>query len=666
LNLIVDLDPFSFLETGMASFTRQVDVVDHLNLFISNLQNYDVTQSRFPVPPWFRQKTKYDREHSKFDFTTKVNQVCLKARKVMQEIESAKDKPERYYLLPILSTFAKEQPPNLEEALRLIKDDALKQHPKNSPKNPLFAEAAQHSIQYLAFLAEYELLFETSLGIYDFEIARAVARNSQMDPKVYLPLLQRLNTLPTFYSRYEVDLRLKRFDKALRNLYKSYVHAENLDAFSQTQNGSFSGGNSFENCMSLINQHELHQLGLELFRDDTERVRIILIALADSLMKQSRPKMALPVYLSASPPDVEGARRAAKAARDWRCYFCLLERDGETTAAADKEFLAEKRRQAARDIAREMTSSVFSDQSKRQIYSDAARILVDYGDDLIGAVDNLVQAECWSEGHRIATLYSRQDLAKRCMDGAIAFAHTSIENFGDRSAEFENANRKYDEVLKLRKQNIHSEGPELVSEAVETGSLFSAASTSSNMSLRSSTSTSSTGSGVSSVISIKSSTTFQMKGIEAPHDRHRSKFNKGKKKKQQKNKRKSKQKPGSEEELQGLVGLLKTTCPNTEYADTISQTIHFLIFLQNLSLAKELFAAYVRMCSEIDKFRLERMASHAKEKAEAELLTRTQGDQHELSHLLVDLPVEKEVDELHCAKLDPTLSEFFDLLHANQ
>ena len=80
----------------------------------------------------------------------------------MLEFERKGEKQSRYYLLPILSTFAKENPPRLDEALNLIKDDALKASSAKASKNPLFSENAQSSIKYLAFLAEYELLPDLS------------------------------------------------------------------------------------------------------------------------------------------------------------------------------------------------------------------------------------------------------------------------------------------------------------------------------------------------------------------------------------------------------------------------------------------------------------------------------------------------------------------------
>ena len=126
---------------------------------------------------------------------------------------------EGHFLLPILSTFAKESPPKLEEALSLIKNSASQVSKKS--KSVLLSEKVQSSIQYLAFLANYELLFDTSIGMYDFELAKAVARHSQMDPKVYLPMLKRWRELPESTARYEVDVKLKRYESALHHLVAS-------------------------------------------------------------------------------------------------------------------------------------------------------------------------------------------------------------------------------------------------------------------------------------------------------------------------------------------------------------------------------------------------------------------------------------------------------------
>lgn len=659
LNLFVDFDPWHFLEKGISRFFDQVPNIDHLNLFISGLQDLDITQYRFPIPPWFQRENTESKQRSSFDWSTKVNQVCSQARSTMFQVESESAKPEGHFLLPVLSTFAKENPPRLDEALSLIKEIAFKQNPSTSKKPPLFSDKAQNSIHYLAFLAEYELLYETALGMYDYDLARAVARNSQMDPKVYLPYLKRLNEIPVFFGRFEVDTRLKRFESALKNLFQSYSSNEKIDFFIQEQDDAKRTGNKFENCLSLIEEHDLYKCGLELFENNASQRRVISVSLGEHKLKEKQPETALSVFLAADPPCLEGAKRAARAADDWRCYFALLEDEDAREKDESPQNFEIKRRQIAREMADEIVAKLtpYASKEKQEVCSNAARVLLDYGNDLFGAVDMLLQGGCWGEAHRVASLHSRDDLIKKCTEGAISHAYAVMEEFEERASTFSDSNKRYSDVLKLRKQAVFLEGPTLP-EADETGSLFSVASTLSNMSLRSNTSTTSTSTGVSSIISVKSATTFTMTGGDEGY-RHRSKFNKGKK--QKKPRKKKSRKPTVEEELKSLVNILRTSCADAVYVQTVEATIRYLIFVQQLSLASDVFNRYNSMRDAIEKSRVERVETTRKEKAEAERTARMQGEQHDDNHVLVELPIEKEMDELACAVLPESLRDFFSL-----
>ena len=64
--------------------------------------------------------------------------------------------------------------------------------------------------------------------MYDYDLAKAVARNSQMHPKVYLPMLKRLRSLPEFVARFEVDIKLERYESALDRLYKSGIETDQM------------------------------------------------------------------------------------------------------------------------------------------------------------------------------------------------------------------------------------------------------------------------------------------------------------------------------------------------------------------------------------------------------------------------------------------------------
>jgi len=536
-----------------------VEAIAHLNLFLSGLQNWDITEARYVIPSWFREKGDADLEDNieAFDFASKVNQICNKMRALKLDAErdgqtlGGRSIRQCHFLLPVLSTFAREDPPKLIEALGLIKDNALSQHSVLSRKPPLYSDVAQSSIQSLAFLADYELIFETALGMYDFDISRAVARNSQMDPKVYLPLLKRYASLPQYYCRYEVDIRLKRYESALRNLHRSAFEDESMGsvaAVNLEHQGSVTTtgiGNTFEDCMRLIEEQKQHTLGLQLFQDRGERHQIML-SLSDSLMNEKRPTTALEILFAVRPIDMERANCAARAYRDWRALFSLVSLEERTREASD-DLASQKRFMLARDVAEELVYSAEGQFNQRDIMAEGARVLLDYGNDTVGTVDMLTRAEMWSEGQRAGLLHSRNDLARKGVEAAVSYAQTTIGDLEERCETFFTSNTRYAEVLQILKNAIaDGEGkPDEFNDNDDNGSLFSAASNASNSSNRSDLSSGSVGS-ISSVIFVKSTSSFSLAG-GADSYRHKSKFNQiGRINKKKKKKNRGRAKPDQE------------------------------------------------------------------------------------------------------------------------
>lgn len=665
LNLIVDVDPVRFLDSGgVEKFLEQVIPIDYLNLFIACLQNVDVTQFRYRIPDWLeRRDCSIDKED--FDFGAKVNQVCKKLRTLMIEAENegqtkgGKQVSAGHFLLPVLSTFAKESPPKLEEALSLIKDNALAAHPSSSRKPPLFGEKAQSSIQYLAFLADYELLFNTSLGMYDYELARAVARNSQMDPKVYLPLLKHLKSCPEFYGKYEVDVRLGRYEAALANLVKSAKNSENLSSIPvlNAKDSTVSIGNDFEHCMALIESHVLHRLGLELFRSDPAKSREIMLSLGNQLLEKGQAKTALAVFLAAEPPILEGARQAARKCGDWKFLFSLP----FDVADENEESIDFRNRRLANEIAKEIAAESNGTSNRRILLTDAARVLLDYGQDIVGTIEMLISGEMWSEGRRIASLHSRQDLVKKCVDAATTYAGICIDDFDERTESFQKANDRYIEVLKLRKAAIRESGlapdEEHDANVDDSGSLFSMASNASLQSNMSGSSMSSVSSSVSSVITVGAQSTFSISSEHELAYKHKSKFNKlGKEKKKKKKRQRNKRiRPGSEEELKSLVNTLKVSCADPSYCEIIADTVTFLGQVGKLDLARQLFESYNTMKAEIASVQKERIDGARYEKEEHERKARREG----FDEPLIVLEVESDVDSFSCAELPETLHHLF-------
>ncbi|KAL3788425.1 hypothetical protein ACHAWO_007380 [Cyclotella atomus] len=643
-NLIVDYDPASFLEKGGAeTFIGQINKIDNINLFLSSLIDVDTTLWKYPVPSWLRMDHESRAPPQSIEVEAKVNRVCVKMREVMLAAEengttqSGKAVTAGHFLLPVLSTFAKEVPPRLEEALSLIKFSAAQVPQKQRKKTSiLLSDHVQSSIQYLAFLADYELIFNTAIGMYDWDLAKAVARHSQMDPKVYLPMLKRWrDELPESMARFEVDVKLKRYESALRHLVSS--------------GESKAPDKHLEECLKFIEEHKLHSLGLELFVQDNNFTATVMDSLGESLMTERKFEEALVVFLSSDPKNVDGAKRAAKACEDWRAYFSYC---GELGRPIDADLVT--------SMAEGISSKMGTLDQQNESFAAAARILLDYGQDVAYAMDMFISGHMWFEGRRIAHLHNRPDLAKKCVDAAVTYADTCIEDLAERASTFEATNDKYAEVIVLRRDAIK--------EAEETGadlhddsaSQFSMQSTASNSSLRSTASASSIGSvgsvaSVSTVISVGTKTGFQFTG-DRDNFKHKSKFNKIGRDQKKKKKKKAgpaarRMKPGSEEHLKELVMTLTTTCPNDHYLANISETISFLLQSNKRSLARCLFEAYHDLVSAVTKSQVTRLEADRVAKQEKERMARKEG----LIYENIEHPCEKEVNAVHCKPLPDSI-----------
>lgn len=704
LNLIVDIDPLRFLEGGGAeAFVSEVGESDFLNLFVASLVDGDVTKWKYKVPSWFRRRKAWGGEEEagrtggeegarggSFDFGTKVNRVCEKLRDVMlsderRDGEAEADDAERRgggvgrFLLPVLSTFAKESPPKLERALGLIRDAALSRRvpPPPSPssptaakrKSPLLSDAAQGSIHYLAFLSDYETLFDAALGMYDYDLARAVARNSQMDPRVYLPLIKRLSGLPERLGRYEVDVRLGRFESALTNL----VLSRDPDGEGEDEE------EHFLRCLSFAEEHKLHRLALELYEDRPRdeaakrRRRRIVISLGERLLTERSGDAALAVFLSADPPDLDSAERAARSCGDWRTYFgCRAATEGE-------EGRRRKAAASASDIAEELAGGGGGvggprGGDRKENAAAAARIFLDYADDVDSAVDALAGGEMWSEARRVARHRGREDLVERVADGAVAFGRRCLDDFAERAEAFGAACERYRVVLEVRREARREGGgfgfgvgrPGDGDDRDDEGSLFSAASNASDTSLRSNASGISAGSvaSVSSVISAGAVSTFSVTGSDADAYKHKSKFNKigrGRKKKKKKKKgpaAKRRAQKGSEEELKSLIDTMKFNVIEKAYCGTIAETIQFLMQVGKVPFARELFEGYNDLKLSVKASQEKRMSLAAKEKQEAEQKARRDGSNYE--HVAVWC--EKEVDALGNEDLPKVVEQVFSFI----
>ena len=652
LNLIVDMNPNKFLQGGGAEeFVGQIENIDNINLFLASLVDLDTTVWKYPLPTWINADTS-SRESSVQLIETKVNAVCQKMRKVLLDTErdgvtlTGKVVKEGHFLLPVLSTFAKENPPKVEEALSLIKSFTS----NDSSRTPYKSKKFDDAIAYLAFLADYEHIYNTAIGMYDFVLAKAVARHSQMDPKVYLPMLKHWRELPDYIARYEVDVKLKRYESALRHL----VASNHVD-------GNVPDEGYFITCLKFIEEHNLYRLGLELFSNEKSMQNPIMVSLGERLLIEKKPREALIMFLAAKPRYLDGGKRASLACDDWRTYFaCCAE--NEEVIGCDQ----------ATEIADTLSSKMGSMRYQQENYASAATILLEYADDVSSAIDLLIKGHMWSEGRRVAYLHKRPDLFKSVVDGSYSYARSCIEDLEERASKFVTANERYFEVIVIRREAIRLSEEMGDVHLDDSESMFSTQTTSSINSLRSSASGSSMGSvgsigtvaSVSTVISVGATSTFNFTG-DMDAMKHKSKFNRlGRdhiKKKRPKKKsvaERRRMKLGSEEELAQLVETLIHACPDEHYIDVICGTITFLLESGKHSMAKMLFETYEHMKSEISQSQNDRLEQDKKMRAELEKKERQEGGKTDF----IQHPREKDVDAIVCNPFDESILNVFSFL----
>ena len=138
--MLYDHSP-SALETNIAAFVDQIDSVEYLNLFITSLKNLDVLKELYsgreevPKAKTHRDMKVYQIHPGSYDQTslsagsvpkelgsimrddeedTKINRICTCLRDELLKRDMI------HYMEPLLSSYVKSEPPQLEKALDMI------------------------------------------------------------------------------------------------------------------------------------------------------------------------------------------------------------------------------------------------------------------------------------------------------------------------------------------------------------------------------------------------------------------------------------------------------------------------------------------------------------------------------------------------------------------
>lgn len=286
LNLIYDHDPKKFVE-NVNKFVEQIPNPSCLSLLLSELTNEDVTLTIYG--------NYYRRDRTKLETVTtnKIEIVCDLLRDIMEKRNGANQ-----LIQPILISLVKDKRKRrLEAALHKIKEI---RGSEDCTKN-VECITSDEALKYLLYIVDVNTLFDTALGMYDFDLTMFIASKSQKDPKEYIPFLNELRKLDKNYMKYSIDLHLKRYETALEHIAKE--------------------SDKFDECIDLIRNHNLYPKALKLFEKGSNQYKEVAKTYGEFLLKKGLYQEAGIMFSRSG--DLQEASYAYKLAGSWQEVIVL-------------------------------------------------------------------------------------------------------------------------------------------------------------------------------------------------------------------------------------------------------------------------------------------------------------------------------------------------------
>uniref|UniRef100_A0A8C1L9Z2 Elongator complex protein 1 n=1 Tax=Cyprinus carpio TaxID=7962 RepID=A0A8C1L9Z2_CYPCA len=368
LNLIYDHNPTVFLD-NLEMFLKQIDSINYINLFLTELKEEDTTTTMYPCPSRSASSSAAGKEGKKVDI------ICDALRSTMETLDP--------YCLCVLTSHVRKTTPELEIALQKVHE--LRGESRKSV-------SAEEALKYLLFLVNVNELYEHSLGTYDFDLVLMVAEKSQKDPKEYLPFLNMLKTLEPNYQHYTIDKHLKRYRKALHHLSKC-------------------GEEHFTELLSLVKDQRLYSEALELYPSDSEQYKTLSVAYAEHLVEQQQAEQAGLLLW-----------RCGENARALQAFISCTSWRNALAVATHIPLPPEQLALLARDLAGR-------DLCHARRHAEAALCLEQYAKDCEEAISALIQGAAWEEALRLIYLYNRQDIIETDLKSALLDAHSNQTSF---------------------------------------------------------------------------------------------------------------------------------------------------------------------------------------------------------------------------------------------
>lgn len=501
-NHIVDAD-YSLFLSNIPKFVTEVGKASHLSIFMTFLRGD----------------------------SNKVNSVCKAIIRFLTDMNG-----NERYLNAILTGMVRQEPSDVEGALEQIQ--------KAWGRCEREAIAA---LDYLFVLVkDEEKVYEHALATYNLQLALFVAKNSQIDPAEYSAELKKLSTMNDALKKYSIDIRLERYDRALRHLYAC-------------------GQEQHEECMRLCHKHALYESALELFQGDAERKRRLLEGFGAHLTSINRYHEAGAVYIQIG--EWEKASESYKNGGLWQLCASAIWRCDDISQ--------EGRRNLLNSLAEEL-----ADSGKLR---EAAHVRLGHLGDIEGAIELLARAQEWDElfeavgaycARTTADMMNEKSLSQNTLwkqveglvteelETVLATITENKQKLGHRRRRLEAVRAAKREVNERLASKGGVEGDEVDSDAFSATTASSAASGLSDVTFTSRTS-------ATSVYSSATMLTGPLSAAKLEKQAERRRRKEAKKRVRE----------GHPREEEYLVGYLRKLMPNTFFRERVEAMIKALLFM---------------------------------------------------------------------------------------
>ncbi|KAF3123418.1 hypothetical protein TWF703_000894 [Orbilia oligospora] len=393
-NLLHDHNAEQFM-SSIDLFLDQVDSVQYIDLFLSQLRDEDVSKSMYD---WrIYDPTKGEKPHPLAEIPKKINNICDAMLEGIQRRKSPS-------IQNLVTCYVSKRPADLDSGLSMISE--MKRNGSDD---------ADLAIEHICFLADVNLLYDHSLGIYDLELALLIAQQSQKDPREYLPFLQSIRDMESLRQKFFIDDFLGRNKKAANSLHEM-------------------GDLGFVELLEYTVKHELYRHVTNLVKYDDEKRRIIVKSHAEYLMTSSSYK------------------EAGISFEYLNCWERAL--DAYQKCGLWQEALyAASRIPLSNEEITELSGILADALTEGRDFKNAATLFLDYRNDVREAVSCYCRGSFFQDAMRVIALKQSFDLLEEVVDpGLIEAFNTTSELIADFIAQIKSQTSRI-KVLREKKEN---------------------------------------------------------------------------------------------------------------------------------------------------------------------------------------------------------------------